>query len=160
MNSGTITSSTFTVKQGNTSVTGNVTYSGTTATFTPSANLTEGTVYTCTITTGTKDAAGNAIASNYTWTFTTIAAATGKSFSADVVPILNLCNTCHTHGWTTSSNASTFYSNLVSGGYVKAATPTSSKIYTKINGGHPSSTVTTDQKNTILTWMTEGSLNN
>lgn len=160
MNSGTITSSTFTLKQGSTSVAGTVTYSGTTATFTPSANLTAGTVYTCTITTGAKDAAGNALAANYTWSFTTITAATGKSFSADVVPILNLCNTCHTHNWTTSSNASTFYTNLVNGGYVKPAAPTTGKLYTKISGGHPSSTVTQAQKTTVLTWVNEGSLNN
>jgi hypothetical protein len=160
MNSGTITSSTFTMKQGTSAVNGTVSYSGTTATFTPSADLTAGTVYTCTITTGAKDAAGNAIASNYTWSFTTLAAATGKSFSADVVPILTLCNTCHTHSWTTSSNTSTFYTNLVTSGHVKPTAVTTSKIYTKLSGGHPGSIVTTAQVNTILTWFNEGALNN
>jgi Protein of unknown function (DUF1566)/Bacterial Ig-like domain len=55
-------------------VTGTVDYSGTTATFTPSGNLAYSTTYTATIaggTTGVKDAAGNALASNYTWSFTT-----------------------------------------------------------------------------------------
>lgn len=162
MNSGTITSSTFTMKQGSSSIAGTVTYSGSTATFTPSGNLSEGTVYTCTISTGAKDAAGNPIVADYTWTFTTVAAAPGgKSFSADVVPVLNLCNTCHTHGWTPSSTATTFYTNLVNSGYVKSATPTTSKIYVKLSGGHPpGSTVSSAQVNTILTWMTEGSKNN
>ncbi len=161
MDAATITATSFTLKQGSTAITGTVTYSGTTATFTPSANLTEGTIYSCTVTTGAKDVAGNSLAADYSWTFTTVAAVpSGKSFATDVVPILNLCNTCHTHSWTPSSNASTFYTNLVNSGHVKPATPTSSKIYTKLNGGHPGSTVTTAQVNTILTWMTEGSKNN
>jgi hypothetical protein len=161
MNFATITSSTFTLKQGSTTIAGSVTGSGSTATFTPSAALANNTVYTVTVTTGVKDAAGISMASNFSWNFTTLAATTsGKSFSADVVPILNLCNTCHTHKWTPSSNSSSFYTNLVNAQYVVPATPTTSKIYSKINNGHPSSTVTTTQKNTILTWMTEGSKNN
>jgi hypothetical protein len=161
MNATSITTSTFTLKQGSTNIAGTVTYSGATATFTPSAALAGGTVYTATITMGAKDVAGNPIASNYTWSFTTVAVVTGKSFATDVVPILGICNTCHTHPWTTSTNASTFYTNLVSGGYVNAASPTTSKIYVKLSGGHPpGSTVTTAQVNTILTWMTEGSKNN
>lgn len=161
MNASTINTGSFTMKQGSLTIAGTVSYSGTTATFKPSSSLAAGTVYTCSITTAAKDVAGNAIASTYTWSFTTAPAApAGKSFSADVVPILAICNTCHTHPWTTSSNASTFYTNLVSGGYVNPASPTTSKIYTKLSGGHPGSTVTTAQVNTILTWMTEGSKNN
>ncbi len=161
MNQSTVTSSTFTLKQGSTTIAGTVTGSGSAATFTPSAALSNNTVYTVTITAGVKDAAGNSMASNYSWSFTTVTATTsGKSFSADVAPILNLCNTCHTHKWTPSSNSSTFYTNMVNAGYVVPASPTTSKIYSKINNGHPSSGVTTTQKNTILTWMTEGSKNN
>jgi len=66
----TITNATFTLMQGNTLVTGTVTYAGVTATFTPTANLTASTVYTATITTGVKDLAGNALAANYSWSFT------------------------------------------------------------------------------------------
>ncbi len=71
MNPSTINSSTFLLSQGITPVAGTVTYSGTTARFTPNANLLSNTVYTATITTGAKDVAGNALAANYTWTFTT-----------------------------------------------------------------------------------------
>jgi hypothetical protein len=71
MNATTITSSTFTLMQGTTAVTGTVAYSGTSASFTPSALLTAGTVYTAKISTGAKDLAGNALAANITWNFTT-----------------------------------------------------------------------------------------
>jgi hypothetical protein len=67
----TINTLTFTLKNGAIPVTGNVSYVGTTATFTPSANLLATTVYIATITTGVKDVAGNAIVSNYVWQFTT-----------------------------------------------------------------------------------------
>jgi hypothetical protein len=71
MDSLTITTTTFTLKQGTTSVSGAVTYSGFTATFKPTANLAASTTYTATITTGAKDLAGNGLASNYVWSFTT-----------------------------------------------------------------------------------------
>ena len=75
MNSSTINSSTISIKQGTTSVAGTVTLSGATATFTPASALAANTVYTGTVTTAVKDAAGNALASNYSWSFTTAAAA-------------------------------------------------------------------------------------
>ncbi len=74
MDATTITTSTFTLKQGTTSVSGFVSYSGTTAIFTPASNLAANTAYTVTITTGAKDLAGNALANNYIWSFTTGAA--------------------------------------------------------------------------------------
>ncbi|MDD5224146.1 MAG: Ig-like domain-containing protein [bacterium] len=67
----TLTSATFTIKQGTTPVSGTVTYAGTIATFTPAGNLAAGTLYTATISTGAKDLAGNALASAYVWSFTT-----------------------------------------------------------------------------------------
>jgi len=74
MDASTITASTFTLKQGSTPVSGFVSYSGTTALFTPTSNLAPNTVYTATITTGAKDLAGNALVNNYEWSFTTGAA--------------------------------------------------------------------------------------
>ena len=67
----TITSTTFTLKQGVTAVSGVVTYLGFTATLKPATNLASSTIYTATVTTGAKDLAGNALASNYVWSFTT-----------------------------------------------------------------------------------------
>lgn len=71
MESSTISTSTFSLKQETNVVAGAVVYSGTTATFTPTNTLSALTAYTATITTGAKDLAGNALASNTTWTFTT-----------------------------------------------------------------------------------------
>jgi hypothetical protein len=67
----TITTNTFTVKQGTTVVPGTVTFSGVNAVFTPTNNLSPNTVYTATITTGARDLSGNALASDYVWSFTT-----------------------------------------------------------------------------------------
>jgi hypothetical protein len=68
LNAATVNSTTFTLNNG---ITGTVSYSGTTATFTPSASLAFSTTYTATITTGVQDLVGNALAPAYTWTFTT-----------------------------------------------------------------------------------------
>ncbi|PJB54985.1 MAG: hypothetical protein CO098_18745, partial [Bacteroidetes bacterium CG_4_9_14_3_um_filter_41_19] len=67
----TITPASFTIMQGTLSVAGSVTYVGIVATFKPLVNLEANTTYTATITTGVEDVAGNAMASNYVWTFTT-----------------------------------------------------------------------------------------
>jgi hypothetical protein len=70
----TMTSLTFSLKQGTNVVPGVVTYTGLVAGFAPSANLAANTLYTATITTGAQDLAGNALAGNYVWSFTTGAA--------------------------------------------------------------------------------------
>src|SRR2546430_984582 len=67
----TITPITFTLKQGTTAVAGTVTYAGVTATFNPLSTLAPNTTYTATMTTGAKDLAANALASNFVWSFTT-----------------------------------------------------------------------------------------
>jgi hypothetical protein len=71
----TVNATTFTLKAGVSSVPGTVTLAGTTATFWPSAAIAASTTCTATITTGVNDLAGNAIAANYTWSFTTAAVA-------------------------------------------------------------------------------------
>lgn len=70
MNPATVTGAEFTLMSGTTPVSGTVTYSGMTATFTPATQLSPQTLYTATITTGVKDLAGNAMALPYTWSFT------------------------------------------------------------------------------------------
>lgn len=71
MASSSINAATFLLKQGTNAIAGTVSYSGTTAMFTPSAALNSNTVYTATITTGAKDPSGNPLSANYTWSFTT-----------------------------------------------------------------------------------------
>ncbi|HBG06519.1 MAG: hypothetical protein A2075_04660 [Geobacteraceae bacterium GWC2_58_44] len=71
MDPATLTPATFTLKRGTTDVDGEVSYSGVTALFTPATDLPANTLYVATITTGAHDAAGRAVASDYSWSFTT-----------------------------------------------------------------------------------------
>lgn len=71
MNSSTINTSTFTLKQGETDVPGAVSYSGKTASFTPTEILAAGTVYTAMISTGAETPHGVELAGNIVWSFTT-----------------------------------------------------------------------------------------
>lgn len=77
----TLTTNTFTLKQGTNSVAGTVALSsdGKTATFNPSNTLLASTVYTSTMSTGVKDLAGTAIDSNIVWSFTTGGSVTGET---------------------------------------------------------------------------------
>ena len=85
MNPQTINATTFILMQGATVVPGTVSYSGSTAFFTPSSNLMPGAVYTATITTGARNVAGTALANNYVWTFTTGTAVSPIVISTDPV---------------------------------------------------------------------------
>jgi len=84
MDPATITQESFTLQQGATitasiksamveiPVAGTVSYSGITASFTPSSPLTPSTTYTGKVTTSAKDLLGQKIQTDYVWTFTTI----------------------------------------------------------------------------------------
>ncbi|MGA8223040.1 MAG: ice-binding family protein [Candidatus Acidiferrales bacterium] len=92
MNPATINTTTFTLASSGGSVTGVVTYDPTTntATFTPaSPGLAVSTVYTATITTGAKDQFGNGLAADFSWMFTTAAAACA---GPPAVPLLTAGN--------------------------------------------------------------------
>ncbi len=67
----TITSSTFTVTQSGSAVAGTVSVAGANALFMPTNNLGSNLNYVATITTGVKDLAGNTLATNKIWSFTT-----------------------------------------------------------------------------------------
>lgn len=71
MNSSTLNATTYTVKQGATTLLGTISYSGSTISFTPITPLEVNKLYTATITTGAKNVAGTAMANNYVWNFTT-----------------------------------------------------------------------------------------
>lgn len=70
MNPSTITATTFTVV-GASSVNGTITYSGNTATFTPTSSLDANTTFICKLSTLIKDLNGNALQTDYVWTFST-----------------------------------------------------------------------------------------
>jgi len=65
-----LSTSTFRLNAGATVITGTVTLSGQTATFTPSSSLAYQTTYTARVTTGVEDVAGNNMASEFVWSFT------------------------------------------------------------------------------------------
>jgi hypothetical protein len=97
MDPSTITAAgTFTVNVagvGGASVAGTVSYTGTTATFKPTANLTASTQFTAKITTAAKDLSGNALAAGAVpnpWNFTT---GTGPNTTAPTITL-----TSHLHG--------------------------------------------------------------
>jgi C1A family cysteine protease len=75
MSASSLTTSSFTLTQGGSPVSGSVSYdAGTqTATFTPSGNLAYSTSYTAALTTGVQDSEGVALASSSSWSFNTAA---------------------------------------------------------------------------------------
>ena len=84
MDASTVTSNTFTLRAGTTTVPAAVTYNSTdkVVTLNPDADLVAGTTYTATIkggTSGVKDVAGNVLASDKTWTFTTASTGGGTT---------------------------------------------------------------------------------
>jgi hypothetical protein len=85
--SSTVSTTTFTLKAGTTSIPGTVTLSSDreTATFDPSSSLSPATSYTATITTGVRDLAGNAMTSDKTWSFTTAGASVPSGISKQLL---------------------------------------------------------------------------
>lgn len=77
MDSSTINTSTFTLTQGTTNITGTVEYSGLTATFTSARALLATSDYTATITSSVKSSTGEFLASDYVWNFKTGGSAIG-----------------------------------------------------------------------------------
>src|SRR6202140_4260149 len=89
MNPATINSTTFLLAAGSTPVAGAVTYDAPShvATFTPTNPLALSTHYTATIPTGAQNLFGNALASDYVWSFTTSATACSST-----VPLGTACS--------------------------------------------------------------------
>jgi len=84
MTSGTIIAANFTLMQAGTPVAGAVSYLGNVATFNPDSNLAYSTIYTATVKTDVTDVAGNHLAANKVWTFTTIAAPVAGPAAVDL----------------------------------------------------------------------------
>jgi hypothetical protein len=73
MTGSTLNGTTFTLTNGVTTVPATVTYVGTTATLNPTSPLPANTLFTATVSTGAKDAAGKPMAAAKVWSFTTVA---------------------------------------------------------------------------------------
>ncbi|MHB8120881.1 MAG: Ig-like domain-containing protein [Desulfuromonadaceae bacterium] len=80
----TLTSATFSVKQGTTTITGSIGYdeASATASFVPTAGFDYAKDYTVAISTGIKDLAGNNLTPAYSFTFTTVQASAPAAMSA------------------------------------------------------------------------------
>lgn len=75
MDAASLTSSSFVLKAGNTTINGTVSCLNATASFTPNSVLVAGTTYTATISTGAKNLVGTSLSGKYQWSFTTIGGA-------------------------------------------------------------------------------------
>jgi hypothetical protein len=131
MDATTITAATFTLKQGTTVVAGTVSYAGNTATFTPTASLTANLVYTGTITTGAKDAAGNAIAAAYSWSFTT---ATGVVAEVTPPTVLAIVPATVATSIALTSNVTATFSEAMTASTISSSTFTVSQGSTAVAG--------------------------
>jgi hypothetical protein len=87
-----ITNLSFTLRHGTTADPGTVDYAGITAVFTPASPLLNNTIYTATITTAVVDLAGNSLAANYVWNFTTAAAADTTAPTVTLTAPVNLAS--------------------------------------------------------------------
>lgn len=79
MNAASFNTTTFTLKEDNNEVSGDVSYSGFSAIFTPSNTLKQNVVYTANISKDVKKASGESISENITWEFTTGTSTSGLS---------------------------------------------------------------------------------
>src|SRR6185503_9834447 len=91
-----VTGTSFVLRDGGGgAVAASVSASGSTATLQPSAALAPSTTYTVTLVGGSggiKDLAGNALASNYSWSFTTVASDTTPPTVTSVTPANSAAN--------------------------------------------------------------------
>lgn len=134
MNSASITTGTFTVTgPGGTAIAGTVAYSGSTATFTPSAVLAYGTTYTATITTGASSSGGAELVGPYVWSFTTITPpptvlSTIPANGAANVPIGQVLSATFSEAMSPATISATTFTLTVTGGAAVAGTVTYSGV--------------------------------
>ncbi len=130
MNPASITTSTFTLTgPGGAAVAGAVSYSGTTATFTPSADLAYGTTYTATLTTGVSSPGGAELIGPYVWSFTTITPApsvlsTIPANGATNVPVGQVLSATFSEPMASGTLNATTFTLSVTGGAAVAGTVT------------------------------------
>ena len=131
MDPATISASTFTVAEGapffGGPVSGVVTYAGTTATF--ASGYIHSRTYIATITTGSKDLAGNALASNYVWSFFT-----DDSLEFTIPTVISTVPASGAQGVTTGSSVSAIFSEPMDPATITTATFTLQQGVTPVSG--------------------------
>jgi hypothetical protein len=91
---------------------------------------------------------------------------TPVSFATQILPIFSTdaCTGCHKPGGQTPDyTATNAYASIISNNVVNTANPSSSILYTvpgPATSGHTWSKLTETQAQLILTWITQGALNN
>ena len=84
----------------------------------------------------------------------------GVSFSTQIQPFFDSkCVSCHGGSRAPDLRSEFAYDELVDGGFLNTGDPESSELYTTLTGSHKSR-ATDEEKLIILTWITEGALNN
>jgi hypothetical protein len=117
MASSSITTSNFYLKDSSSNtITSSVSYSGLTATLTPSSNLSENSTISATLTTNVTDLAGNGLASNYSWSFTT------GDFTAPIVAEVTAVTTPTTDTTPSYTFSSTEAGTITYGGSCSSST--------------------------------------
>lgn len=101
-----LNTATFTLRQGTTPISGTVSYTDTTALFVAPNGLVPSQTYTATITTGARDLVGTGLASNYVWSFTTVAPGVPTLVSPADLAVNQPSNP--TLVWNPVTNASTY----------------------------------------------------
>lgn len=129
MNPASINGSSFMLMQGGLHITGSVTYSGNTLTFNPSSDLAGGEVFTATVFTSVEDVAGNNLAANFVWSFTT-------EVPPDVTPptVVSTVPSNTAIGVSIGANITATFSEALNAASVTAATFTLNKGATPVAG--------------------------
>ena len=119
MNASTITGTTFLLTDSsNNAVAGTVTYNNLVATFTPTAALKTATVYTATVksgASGVKDSNGNALAADFSWSFTTLTDTTPPT-------VTSVSPTAGSTGIATTTSVSAVFSEALNAATVTGST--------------------------------------
>lgn len=127
MDPDTISGTTVFLKQGVNTIASSISYNAETKTVTldPDAALAYNTTYTATVTTGAADLAGNGLAANYIWSFTTMAAPSAPPAIPTNVLAEGIGSTEIAVNWVPVTSTEGYYiyrSTSPSSGYVKVGT--------------------------------------
>jgi hypothetical protein len=101
------------------------------------------------------NAVGTAYGNEWNFCYTVV------SFEDEILPIFSSnCTSCHSGSLNPDLRPAYAYNSLVNGGYLNLSVPASSTLYSKLNTSPHNTHVTVEEKENILTWISQGALNN